>query len=369
MLDDPDDRPLCRASGPGRCLRREVIAEGVETQAHGKRLLAMGCELAQGYGIARPMPASLFRPGWPTGRPRSQTGWRESTFQGGMRLPLVHQACASSVSTTQADHRAAHHRQALDGGRWPARCAQGGLRQGHQARCCQRRWPLENRQQGTPCAAEATGHFGQGRMVVAMHRHLQVRVGADPWSAGSTGGLPPPRGACPAAARRRGGVGVRLAGMCVGIQPGDVHGSATTAELAARARRRAKVGPQASPLHHDAVQRTIHIGQHVRGGISVGCTLQGSPVPALRRGCAGPRPAVDAVAQRLGAGRSAQVRGCPTCTASNRSGMPNATAASSVSVRGIHAVHVERRVGLGASQLLGLGQRRASNDSPCRAWR
>ena len=36
---------------------RTVIAEGVETQKHGTKLLNMGCELIQGYGVAKPMPA------------------------------------------------------------------------------------------------------------------------------------------------------------------------------------------------------------------------------------------------------------------------------------------------------------------------
>ena len=36
---------------------RQVIAEGVETRAHGNLLVGIGCEMAQGYGIARPMPA------------------------------------------------------------------------------------------------------------------------------------------------------------------------------------------------------------------------------------------------------------------------------------------------------------------------
>ena len=40
-----------------------MIAEGVETVDHGLMLLQMGCELAQGYGIARPMPASEL-PAW-----------------------------------------------------------------------------------------------------------------------------------------------------------------------------------------------------------------------------------------------------------------------------------------------------------------
>ena len=46
-----------------RSLSRQVIAEGVETEAHGVLLLQMGCELAQGYGISRPMCAEDL-PDW-----------------------------------------------------------------------------------------------------------------------------------------------------------------------------------------------------------------------------------------------------------------------------------------------------------------
>jgi diguanylate cyclase (GGDEF)-like protein len=42
---------------------RQVIAEGIESVDHGLILLRLGCELAQGYGIARPMPAHEL-PGW-----------------------------------------------------------------------------------------------------------------------------------------------------------------------------------------------------------------------------------------------------------------------------------------------------------------
>jgi len=38
----------------------EVVAEGVETEAELRRLLTLGCDLAQGYLISRPVPASDF---------------------------------------------------------------------------------------------------------------------------------------------------------------------------------------------------------------------------------------------------------------------------------------------------------------------
>ena len=46
-----------------RRLQRSVIAEGVETLAHGRALMDLGCELAQGYGIAKPMPVANL-PAW-----------------------------------------------------------------------------------------------------------------------------------------------------------------------------------------------------------------------------------------------------------------------------------------------------------------
>jgi diguanylate cyclase (GGDEF)-like protein/PAS domain S-box-containing protein len=64
MLDDPDDLAILEGViGLARAFRCRVIAEGVETVAHGEMLLQFGCELAQGYGIARPMPAADL-PGW-----------------------------------------------------------------------------------------------------------------------------------------------------------------------------------------------------------------------------------------------------------------------------------------------------------------
>jgi diguanylate cyclase (GGDEF)-like protein/PAS domain S-box-containing protein len=57
MLDDADDLAILQGViGLAQAFRREVIAEGVETVAHGSALLQLGCELAQGYGIGKPMP-------------------------------------------------------------------------------------------------------------------------------------------------------------------------------------------------------------------------------------------------------------------------------------------------------------------------
>jgi EAL domain-containing protein (putative c-di-GMP-specific phosphodiesterase class I) len=58
MLENRDDLAILEGIiGLAKAFGREVIAEGVETNEHGKQLLLLGCDLAQGYGIARPMPA------------------------------------------------------------------------------------------------------------------------------------------------------------------------------------------------------------------------------------------------------------------------------------------------------------------------
>jgi diguanylate cyclase (GGDEF)-like protein/PAS domain S-box-containing protein len=59
MLKNNDDYAIITGVvGLAASFNREVIAEGVETVAQGRALLKLGCELAQGYGIARPMPAN-----------------------------------------------------------------------------------------------------------------------------------------------------------------------------------------------------------------------------------------------------------------------------------------------------------------------
>ena len=56
MLDDEDSlRIVDGVIGLARTFDRRVVAEGVESNAHALLLRRLGCDLGQGYGIARPM--------------------------------------------------------------------------------------------------------------------------------------------------------------------------------------------------------------------------------------------------------------------------------------------------------------------------
>lgn len=64
MLDDSNDLAIVQGVvGLAAAFHREVIAEGVESVAHGARLVQLGCMQAQGYGISKPMPAADL-PAW-----------------------------------------------------------------------------------------------------------------------------------------------------------------------------------------------------------------------------------------------------------------------------------------------------------------
>ena len=88
MLTDPDDLSIVESIiGLAASFRREVIAEGVETVAHGTMLLHLGCDLAQGYGIARPMPADDVAP-W-LQRWTQPDEWRQVSLWPREDLPLL----------------------------------------------------------------------------------------------------------------------------------------------------------------------------------------------------------------------------------------------------------------------------------------
>lgn len=77
MLDNSEDQALVQGIvSMAHALQRKVIAEGVETIEHGAQLLRCGCDLAQGYGIARPMPAEAF-PDWMT-QWEMPAAWKEA---------------------------------------------------------------------------------------------------------------------------------------------------------------------------------------------------------------------------------------------------------------------------------------------------
>jgi PAS domain S-box-containing protein len=64
MSHDPDDLAIVKGVvGLAHAFGRQVIAEGIELLQDGESLLRLGCELGQGYFIARPMPAQAL-PDW-----------------------------------------------------------------------------------------------------------------------------------------------------------------------------------------------------------------------------------------------------------------------------------------------------------------
>lgn len=59
MLDDKGDLALVEGViSLAHVFQRSVVAEGIETPEHGVLLLRLGCDIGQGYGIAKPMPGT-----------------------------------------------------------------------------------------------------------------------------------------------------------------------------------------------------------------------------------------------------------------------------------------------------------------------
>jgi EAL domain-containing protein (putative c-di-GMP-specific phosphodiesterase class I) len=89
MLDDAEDLAVLRGViGLANSFRRSVSAEGIETLAHGTLLLQLGCELGQGFFIARPMPAHEL-PAWMADW-QPDPVWREQTAVAPEGIPLLY---------------------------------------------------------------------------------------------------------------------------------------------------------------------------------------------------------------------------------------------------------------------------------------
>jgi diguanylate cyclase (GGDEF)-like protein/PAS domain S-box-containing protein len=87
MLEDEGDRAIVEGIiSLAQIFKREVIAEGVESLEHGVMLLRMGCDIAQGYAIAKPLHADevyAWQQSWhpdPNWLLWSETNWDMSDF-------------------------------------------------------------------------------------------------------------------------------------------------------------------------------------------------------------------------------------------------------------------------------------------------
>ena len=64
MMESAEDRNIVRGIiALAHAFHRTVVAEGVATRQHMLELRGMGCDIAQGFAIARPMPAKEVT-GW-----------------------------------------------------------------------------------------------------------------------------------------------------------------------------------------------------------------------------------------------------------------------------------------------------------------
>ncbi|MEO5342946.1 MAG: EAL domain-containing protein [Gammaproteobacteria bacterium SHHR-1] len=88
MLDDPDALSVLEGVlGLASAFGREAVAEGAETQAHCSMLLRLGCELAQGHGISRPLPAEQLADWVKAWRPNPE--WRDIRPVNRLNQPLL----------------------------------------------------------------------------------------------------------------------------------------------------------------------------------------------------------------------------------------------------------------------------------------
>lgn len=89
MLECTDDMAILEGIiGLANAFRRGVIAEGVESAEQGDMLLRLGCEEAQGYFIAKPMPSEELK-GW-IDRWEPPSHWKEIKTVSRDDLPLLY---------------------------------------------------------------------------------------------------------------------------------------------------------------------------------------------------------------------------------------------------------------------------------------
>ncbi len=97
MFSDPDNLVIVQGViGLTNAFQRQAIAEGVETVEHGRLLLQLDCDYAQGFGIGKPMPGEEL-PAWVEGW-RPDMRWQEIA---GLRWDVADY----SMLTAEVEHR------------------------------------------------------------------------------------------------------------------------------------------------------------------------------------------------------------------------------------------------------------------------
>lgn len=160
--------------GLATAFRRETIAEGVETVEQGELLLELGCELAQGYCIGRPMPAADL-PCWAASW-RSDSRWLNKEPAKRENLPVLfaqveHRAWIVAIEKHLADEFDVLPPQAINQsrfGRWLATKGRGS-HSGHadfQAAERVHRW---------------RSNYANSRLMDEHARHLRGETNFAPW--------------------------------------------------------------------------------------------------------------------------------------------------------------------------------------------
>jgi hypothetical protein len=112
MLSDPDDLAIIEGVlALAKAFRLQVIAEGMETIKHGEMLLQLGCDLAQGYGIAHPMPAADL-PNWAATWQPDPTWINRPSFARD-DLPLLFASAEHSIWITSIENQIKYGRKSL----------------------------------------------------------------------------------------------------------------------------------------------------------------------------------------------------------------------------------------------------------------
>ena len=123
MLDDPEDLTIVEGMlGLATAFRRLAVAEGVENIEQGVLLLRLGCQVAQGFGIARPMPAAAL-PGWVVSwTPHPQ--WSKVTALDLADRPLLY-AAAEHIAWVSAIEAFLHGKRRVPPSTDPTQCRLG----------------------------------------------------------------------------------------------------------------------------------------------------------------------------------------------------------------------------------------------------